>query len=173
MRFDSLRIEAALQPLAGLPLWRSTRAADMQCFHLGAEVTSISKFGPRKGQAFTHGEYALHVQCGWRIVGPNGIVVGWSDLYLAAGPDPYAKSDDWDWDPQGASRRDERVAAWLDGRVHVVERVLADPLGGCVLLFAGGFSLEILPTSSHDGEYWRLLGAAAMPHFVVTGAGIE
>lgn len=172
--FDRAEIESALAPLVGLPLWKSNRAADLQTFQFGGRHTALLKHGPRAGQPVTHGDYALHIQCSWRIVGPAGIVVGRRDLYVVAGPDPDAEPPDWTWDKPGANRRDERIEAWLRDRTYTVESVAADTLGGCTLALSQDHSLTVFPDDSLVGEYWRLLRPETNDeHFVVTGAGIE
>ena len=178
MLHDAARLEGALAPLLHLPLWKSHRAADLQVFQFGDKRTVTSDFGPRKGQESEVGEYALHVQCAWRVRGPSGIVVGSSDRYYRSGPDPFPKEeDDWDWSIPGANRRDERIREWLQARSYEVERVSADATGGIVLSFATGFALDVFPDDSLDGEYdehWRLLRPADLSsHFVLRGGGID
>lgn len=172
MLHDPSRLEAALAPLVGLPLWTSHRAADLQTFQFGDKRTVTSNFGPRKGHESEVGEYALHVQCAWRIRGPNGIVAASQDRFYKAGSE-----DDRDWSAAGTNRRDERVREWLSARSYNVERISADSTGGIVLSFAGGFALDVFPDNSLDGEYserWRLLRPRDLSsHFVVSGSGID
>jgi hypothetical protein len=119
------------------------------------------------------GDYALRVQCAWRITGPNGIVVASRDRYFPAG-DPNNEPPDWQWDVQGANRCDELVKAWSSGHAYVVGSARADSLGGLTLDLSQEFRLEVFPDDSLDSEHWRLLRPATdAPHFVVTGAGIE
>ena len=94
MLHDPSRLEGALAPLVGLPLWTSHRAADLQVFQFGDKRTVTSNFGPRKGQELAVGEYGLHIQCAWRIRGPSGIVVASRDRFYKAGPEPFPE-DDW------------------------------------------------------------------------------
>lgn len=63
----SLRAEvlAALLPLNGLPLVTVRRAADLINFVFGT-------LHPAARGAV--GDWALHVQCAWRIDGPDGVV---------------------------------------------------------------------------------------------------
>lgn len=172
---DPARLEAALAPLVGRPLWASHRAVDVQVFQFGDKRTVTSNFGPRKGQQREVGAYALHVQCAWRIHGPEGIVVGSRDRYVRpdSGRDPE-NDDDWDWSAPGANRCDERLGAWLQARAHDVERVRADATGGLVLSLADGFGLEVFPDDSSDRERWRLLRPGELTsHVVVTGDGLD
>lgn len=70
----------ALSQLIGLPLWDATRTLNMGMFQLGAYRTRINL----KGEQDTVGEYALHIQCPWRVIGPGGIVVGSEDRHYPA-----------------------------------------------------------------------------------------
>lgn len=175
MLHDPSRLEAALAPLVGLPLWSSHRAADIQIFQFGDKRTVTSNFGPRKGQEFDVGEYGLHIQCAWRIRGPSGIVVASRDRFYKAGAEPFPE-DDWDWDA-GMNRRDQRIREWLGVRSYSVERVSADATGGIVLSLTGGFALDVFPDDSLEGEYserWRLLRPGDLgSHFVVSGNRID
>jgi hypothetical protein len=154
MRHDPATIESALAPLVGLPLWASGRAADLQWFQLGAQHLVTVQHGPTKGTERTVGDYALHVQCAWRISGPTGIVVASRDRYVPAG-DPDKEPPEWRWDRPGANRCDQRIETWC-------------------LALSHGHALEVFPDDSQDGEHWRLLQPARdADHFVVTGAGIR
>jgi len=166
------RIEAALAPLVGMQLWASNRAADMQTFQFGGKRTRVLQVGPRKGQQSVVGEFALHLQCAWRVMGPTGIIVGSADMFRRRSDQP--ESQDWDWSAVGANRRDEAIAAWLDSRTYVVVAVHVDDAFGFTVVLSDGHSLAVFPDGSGDDERWRLLSPGdEAPHFVVTGAGIE
>ena len=172
-RHDRKTIEIALAPLVGLPLWSAGRAADLEWFQFGAQHVVVVGAGKAKGMEKTVGDFALHVQCAWRIAGPNGIVVGSRDRYVPAG-DSDGASGDWDWDRPGANRCDERIDAWFHGSAYVVRSVAADTLGGLSLGLPDGFTLDVFPDDSHIGEHWRLLQPGrATPHFVIRGDGID
>ena len=184
VRFDVARIERELAVLVGLPLWGAARAADLLTLAFGAERHGVSKFGRRKGEPRTYGEYALHVQCTWRIAGPDGIVTGRPDRFYPHS-DLLREREDWKWwdDPDwdslqlNANRWDERIEPWLAAGPYVVERVAADPLGGLSVALAGGFALDVFPDSSDDteySEYWRFFKPDdPRPHFVVLTGGID
>ena len=159
-------VEQALRRLVGLPLWGTTRAADMECFKFGAKHTGLGYFG----KPSTVGDYALHLQCAWRIVGPMGIVVGGHDVYAPEG-DARAHLPGFDWDQPGSTRRDERLTAFFAGLKEplIVEEVLADSVGGFVIKLTGGFSLEAFPSGTvSEAEHWRLFKPGARGHFVIT-----
>ncbi|MCI0530285.1 MAG: hypothetical protein L0Y56_22805 [Nitrospira sp.] len=165
-------IETKLSCLIGLPLLKATRAANMECFHFGHENTVRDWKGNQK----MVGEFALHVQCAWRIWGAEGIVVGSQDIYYPSG-DPLKEPKDFDWGVPGSTRCDERIERFFqdyDDNLPVVEEIEADFTGGAKIRMKGGLLLEIFPNDSLDKEHWRLFAPATeAPHFVVTGQGIE
>src|SRR4051794_21768778 len=82
------RIEEALRSLVGLKLSSTHRAADMRIFSFG-EITTSDIGG-------TRAKYGLHVQCPWRIDGPDGIITGRRDLWDHIS----GKLMPDDWEPQ-------------------------------------------------------------------------
>jgi hypothetical protein len=166
-------IEQAFQALVGLPLWDAGRTADLVWFAFGDRRIVIDE---RRGTKEV-GTIALHIQCAWRIVGPEGIVVARRDIYYPAGEDPYHEIDDFDWGTLGASRFDEHIAAWIAARAATPSNVIGaegDCIGGFKLSLSDGFAVEAFPVDSLDGEHWRVFRPyTEAPHFVVTGRGIE
>ena len=65
-------IQNALAILTGKALWGCGRAADLATFQFGERVARIDFFG----KPSEVGEYALHVQCAWRIAQKDQLVVG-------------------------------------------------------------------------------------------------
>jgi hypothetical protein len=157
-----------LRPLIGLRLSIARRAADMRTFQFG-EIRAVP--------GGSVGDYALHVQCPWRLEGAGGIVTGRSDLWE---PADGSESEGWDYD-RGESVQDRRLADLLSGRDadsrtavnrtdHLaVEAVQTDDCGGVTLMLSGGYRLALFPAGSR-GEDWRLFRpGTAGPHFVVCG----
>jgi hypothetical protein len=164
-------IEDGLKPLLGKRLWCSRRAADMEMFHFGARVPTTDG----RGKSVEVGEYALHVQCAWRIVGPGGIVVGSRDVYEQPDGLTEAPSPEFDWEK--GNRRDERMQHFLaierpEG--VPVESISGDDVGGFRLGLSNKFRLEVFPHGSSPEEHWRLLRPGIdTPHFVVKGSAVE
>jgi hypothetical protein len=80
------QVITALSQLIGLPLTAARRAADMRTFQFG-KLRAVDR-----GSV---GDFALHVQCPWRIEGPGGIVTGRLDLWEPVEENaPF--DDDWD-----------------------------------------------------------------------------
>jgi hypothetical protein len=156
-------IQEILAPLIGLPLRCIGRAADLVWLHFGAfkELPGI------RGGSRTAGEWALHVQCPWRITRPPTILVGSHDCYYeSSGDEPY------DWEAAGESRFD-RYAVSLNNEFEIspplVEAVDVDTIGGFCLRLANGYIFEVFPDESSNGhgEHWRFFQPGTLEsHFV-------
>lgn len=164
--------QQALSALLGkrLAIWR--RAANMLVLHFG-QVT--------RGEGKSWGEYALHVQCPWRLLKDGTIFVGSGDLYT---PKKEKRNFDWDkWYNEGTwpdNLLEHRVLSVLKRRdavtrsienatkKFVVEKALASDIGEVKLFLRGGYLWECFPNSI-SGEHWRLLDFDTKKHFVVSG----
>jgi hypothetical protein len=165
-----------LKPLIGLKLSIARRAANMSNFQFG-QVREVDRG--------TVGEYALHVDCPWRLEGPHGIVTGWLDLWEPA----EETGDDFDWPTWTEEKKDnlqeKRLGELLGGydeQTHSVVNVTAnlevgdvqtDAYGGAVLRLSDGSRLVLFPAGSRC-EDWRIFQPQSDgPHFVVAGGKVE
>ncbi|MCG8350076.1 MAG: hypothetical protein MI924_20105 [Chloroflexales bacterium] len=166
------RIRDTLQVLVGLPMWDAGRAANLIWFHFGAKQLIKG----RKGDLREVGEYALHLQCAWRIVHLDSIVVASNDR-LYPRDDPRHEPPDFDWMVPGANRCDEQLECLFttfDPSQLIVQAVETDRVGGFQLSMGRGLALEVFPNNSFDAECWRFFCFSRDErHLVVTGAGIE
>jgi hypothetical protein len=156
------RIATALESLNGLALQRSGCAAGMVSFlfnHPGGAPDA---------------EASLHVQCPWRIVEHETIAVASTDVFLPADEDLGPALFDPETD---TSLFERRMTDWLGAQepgALAVSGVLTDALGGFLMRFSGGATLEVFPAHSlrtDNSEHWRLLRPGGKPHFVVGGDG--
>ena len=158
------QVIAALSQIIGLPLAAVRRAADMRTFQFGRL---------RPVDRGSVGDFALHVQCPWRIEGPDGIVTGRSDLWEPL--DEHAPFDEnWDYE-KSPNLQDVRLERWLtrDHLSLVVESVDADEFGGAAIRFGQGFVLRLFPAGTR-GEDWRLFRpTSGAPHLVISGGVVE
>ena len=168
------QIESVTAPLAEMPLWDAGRAADLLWLAFGPRRT-IQGF---RGESKEVGEYALHVQCAWRIVQGEKVLAGNRDLYYPRGYKDASQEipRGFDWDVQGANRCDEMLAELFAGgaKQFVVRRIDVGHAGELALLLEGGLTLQIFPNDSLEGEHWRLFTPGSdAPHWVFTGQGLE
>lgn len=160
--------------LGGKPLWDAGRAADLMWLAFGRRQI-IKDF---RGKPREVGEYALHVQCAWRFVQDEKIVVGNRDLYYPASYRDTREEipKEFNWDVQGANRCDEVLAELFAGGTNqfVVLRIEVGQAGTLALLLEGGLTLQIFPNDSLEGEHWRLFRPGSdEQHWVFTGTGLE
>src|ERR1700722_6470994 len=110
------------------------------------------------------GEYALHVQCPWRLENETRIITGNDDLYTPSKrSDQLAESFDWE---KGGSLQDEALRDLLGGydpdtgqivnstNLLTVDAVQADVAGGFCLSLSGGYRFLVFVNGTHR-EAWR------------------
>lgn len=161
------------EKLKGLKLRDVTRAANLISLGLG-ETISITRGGLTEESP----EFALHIQCTWRLSNDSKIVVASQDLFVPRA-DWQEEDEDFEWHVPGNNRFDERITEFLkavDGNL-VIEEVQVDCLGGLKIWMSNSFVLEVFPDSSdesEDWEFWRFFNRRKnSPHFVVSGKGVE
>ncbi len=170
------QIEETLQCLIGHPFWGAGRVANLLTF----------QFGPRQlranqGKLREAGTYALHVQCAWHLVQAQHILAASGDLAFEpsgehktmshAGEEPYV------WAERETSLLDEHLFHFFEQCEKtpiLVQALHADELGGLTLVLSDNHTLTLFPDDSLGEEYWRFFESGQdLPHFVVTGQGIE
>ena len=165
------QVQEALSVLIGQPLWSSGRAADLEWFQFGRRKTVQDS----RGKSREVGEYALHVQCAWRMRHGDQIVVASRDLYSPP-EESDDRPDDFNWDVQGANRRDKRIAELFlnEARQFLVQKIEVGAAGSFTIGLKDDYALDVFPDDSLSGEHWRIFKPyAGEPHFVVTGKGQE
>jgi hypothetical protein len=151
--------------LVGLRLAAAYRTMDLHVFQFGDLREQVSRTG-RRGVV---GAFALHVQCPWRIVSQERLLVGSGDRYLPRGFEKGAAEeipDDFESGKPGATRADAEVERVVS-RGLVVTAASQDATGSIRLVFDSGCALEVFVHS--DGiEQWRLFvpGSAAAEEIV-------
>jgi hypothetical protein len=132
-----------------------------------------------RGRTREVSQYALHIQCPWRIVQDGRLLVGRAD---------------WQWPPLGSdvsygdfieadaprSRREDFFDEIGLHIGHEVVNVVGSETGDLRIVLTDGCALEVFPDSAstspdelHD-EHWRFFTPGSDDrHFVVTAHGIE
>ena len=165
-------IESSLQALIGLPLLSVGRAADLEWFQFGRPQTVTNS----RGETKTVGEYALHIQCAWRIRNSAGIIVASHDRYEPA--EAVEDLESFDWDQPGANLCDRKMRQFLaeaKGDSQIVTQVEADDVGSLRILLSTDVAIELFPDSSEEDEYsehWRFFqSTSGTKHLVVRNGG--
>jgi hypothetical protein len=167
---SKISISRSLLQLVGLPLSIARDAGSMKNFQFGA-------IRPHPSGEGTIGQYALHVQCPWRIVGGDGIVTGSADYYEPADIDTEVNLQD----PQAGNLQRKRLGdllrsydpstrSWINSTGYLVVRtVVVEDFGGFELELSGDFRLQIFPDGSR-GEDWRFfVPGNEEDHLVIEG----
>ncbi|MFB2348654.1 MULTISPECIES: hypothetical protein [Priestia] len=132
-------IRSKLDKLVGLNVRCAGRASNLFWLGFGEKILVT-----RRGKTEEVAEYALHIQCSWRIVKGNKIVVASRDFYS-----PRTGLDDeneyFEWDVQGNNRFDEPIEFFIEGiNEHtIVERVDSDEVGGLKIFLSQGYLVEV------------------------------
>ena len=148
----SSEIEDALRVLQGLPMWAAGRTAvSLLWLHFGGIHDVVDRSGPK-----TVGDYALHIDCPWRIVQRDVVVVGALDRFY---PGDGHDDDDFDWNHSRDTRWDRRLQQFMERygtSGPIVRAIEMRGAGAFALRFDDEVSFEVFPNRSVDIEYWRL-----------------
>jgi hypothetical protein len=141
----------------------------MAMFHFGERRATTTV----RGEPTEVGDYALHVQCAWRLTQGDRVVTARRDLYFPAdGSDP---SDNFDWEQE--PNLQDKVLSEMFRRLRSELTVLAVEVadaGRLHIVLDEGFAIDVMPDDSTAGEHWRLfVPQKDDPHLVLTGKGIE
>jgi hypothetical protein len=142
------QVKLHIEKLITLKLSRIARAADMRTLQFGNTKTRL------KGGVV--GEYALHVQCPWRLERRGELITGSGDLYVADTEDGKEEK------PQDKILRellkgyDETTGQIVNTTpFFIVETAQADSVGGFSLQMSGDYRFVVFPDSAR-AEAWRL-----------------
>src|ERR1700679_3458625 len=118
-------LQRSLTALKGLPLWGVGGASDLALFEFGDRRTVLSHLGKEK----LVGDYALHIQCPWRMTRGDTIITGRGDIFCTPEESEEPSPSDFDW--QESNRFDRIIATLFDepSRRFTVQSVLAGDVG--------------------------------------------
>lgn len=172
---DEAEIRHALTQLVGLKLASAGRAADMRMFQFGTMRPAPKSDIPalRDKPRGLIGDFALHVQCPWRIETDNKILTGRSDLWEPVdSPDGFSY-DDWDYEADG-NLQDHVIEQFISNSDNaIVETIDTRSNGAFTLALNDGYALVVFPSGS-VGEDWRFFRPGTdESHLVVSGGAIE
>jgi hypothetical protein len=97
-----------LRNLVGLPWWGAFRSLNLHCLHFGKPIERSR----RDGNLETVGEFALHIQCAWRLSQGDKIIVGSADRLTPRGP-PSEIPDDFDCNQPRSTWCDQKLEELL------------------------------------------------------------
>jgi hypothetical protein len=159
-----------LSSVLSLPLAIARDAGNMKNFQFG-------KIRPHPSGKGTVGDFALHVQCPWRLVTNEGILTGSADY-----SEPAVEGEEVNLDDRRSGnlqrKRLREIFGTYDAETRslineadtlIVTAVHTDRFGGLDIELSGGFRLQVFPNGSR-GENWRFFSPGNdEDHFVVEG----
>jgi hypothetical protein len=138
-------IQKAIEVLIGKPMWNCTRAGDMACFQFGERTEASTG----KGMPIQIGEYALHLQCPWRLVKEDAIIMAALDVYHPRVGNEEADVRDFDWEHEPNLLEQRSQELFAEGAQYQVERVEASRAGAVDLFLEGRFAVRNFPGGFH------------------------
>ena len=160
-----------IQPeeLVGKSVCKIGRAAAMCWIHFGWPM-EIEMLGRKR----ILGEFALDLDCPWRIRNSSGgIELGSADMFVPTSR--HVLDEDFNWDVQGNNLFDEKAKLLFpEGSQITVTAVGLSGNCDLTITFSNGLCLESFVNASSQEECWRLF-MPCLEHgdLVVTGVGIE
>jgi hypothetical protein len=155
-------IHQALTPLVGLPIRCIGRAMNLLWLQFG----ELHRVPNRRGGTKVVGDWAVHVQCPWRLIRHDRILVGYHDFYYTPDGGP-AK----DWHAGERTRFDDvtsMICAEFDKMPPVVASVQVDDVGGFSVRLSSEHRLDVFPDRSDETcDQWRIFQPGVdSKHFV-------
>ena len=122
-------------------------------------------------------EYALHLQCGFRICANGEILTANLDMFEPTEALAESPSFDWEtfnWDVQGFNRYDEWTVQYNKDKENnaIVKNVNANTYGDLTIEFSNGITIEVFANAA-TGECWRFFERKSDKHLVVSAQGME
>ncbi len=155
--------------MVGKSVCKIGRAAAMCWIHFGWPM-EIELLGRKR----ILGEFALDLDCPWRIRNSSGgIELGSADMFVPTSR--HVLDEDFNWDVQGNNLFDEKAKLLFpEGSQITVTAVGLSGNCDLTITFSNGLCLESFVNASSQEECWRLF-MPCLEHgdLVVTGVGIE
>ena len=136
--------------LQGTKLNAIGRAAAMCWISFGDLIEIESHNGLR-----TVGQFALDLDCPWRIRCNSKILLASTDMFEPAST--HQQDETFEWDIQGHNLFDERIAMLCSKELIItVQSVELSPTNDLKIIFSNNYILEVFVCGSTDVEQWRL-----------------
>lgn len=124
-------------------------------------------------------QYALHIDCSFRINCGNSIMMSQRDMFCPNSEmikSANFNDDEFEWDVVGNNSFDEKAQKhFIDTSLDfIVTKININSCGDLKILLTNDFSIEIFVDSSENEECWRFfeVGNADCTHLVVSGDGL-
>lgn len=150
-----------MERVVGAPFHSLSRAVDMLCLNLGAEVERHFELPKPEGRDRRVPSWSIHLQTPWRFVHSGRTVLASGDMYAPFAPDQVGEG--WEYDlvgrPAVESSRFDVLSPGLSRRMagSAVTGCHVSPLGDLSLEFSNKVRFESFTPSSLREELWRLV----------------
>lgn len=179
----------AIGKLEKLPLRGISRAANMLCIQFGDLLETDMPYRDENGSLSKNekgelnykkglvGEYSLNIQCCFRWIYDDRIILAKDDLYQPSSKilsNADFDMDNFYYDTIGNNRMDEIIDTKLtktDG--FLVSSVSVSKIGDIKIKFANGYLLDVVIDISQAEECWRFFKSETDEHLVMLGDGLE
>ena len=149
-------ISTALNILLNQPLFDVGYAGDMLWLGVGNPIQYVDY----RGRSKMISEFALHLQCPWRFVLNQKIVLASHDFYLPKSPQSVPTSSVFE-------EKYTAFRALVTSEKFSIKDIKTDSLGGFTLYFHKDLIFEVFIHSSEPIECWRLINSTTNEHFVL------
>ena len=145
----------------GAPFHSLSRAVDMLCLNLGAEVERHFELPKPDGRDRRVPSWSIHLQTPWRFVHSGRTALASGDMYAPFAPDQVGEG--WEYDlagrPAVESSRFDVLSPGLSRQMagSTVTACRISPLGDLELEFSNGVRFESFTADSLKCEVWRLV----------------
>jgi hypothetical protein len=160
--------------MVGLVAWDAGRTANLAWFQFGAQRVVTMHF---RDEQKVVGEWALHVQCAWRIISRFGIEVASHDMYYPASGETAIGLGEFEWDRPGKNACDEKLVKLFASREtnpFIVTSAQVKVAGVLIVRLDDEYTIEVFPNSSLAIEQWRLFQPYSdTDDAVYTGQGLD
>lgn len=145
------------------------RAADLLWLSFGRPVIITTLKGTREVT-----EYALHLQCPWRFIKDNKIILGSSDIY-EPNNSAYDHDPEWNWDEFERDISEQSVFCVNSMKIKedllplTVKNVISHEGGDLKIEFNKNVVFEVFINGLKRIEYWRFIDfkKESYAHYVV------
>lgn len=159
-----MSLSAIFEPLIGLELWHPARSVDLVSFQIGGKHQNVEEMKDESSR----GQFALHLQCAFRIRSLEKILTSVENFYHSAKKD----DDDFDWTEPRTTLFDARAALIFqpEKRRYFISSFEIGHVGSFSLACTNDLFLDVFPCGFGDREHWRLFELDGIHHvFLNTG----
>lgn len=130
---------------------------------LWIQFGNMMKLKNFKNEEVEKGEYVFHIQCPWRFIQKNKMLLGNEDIYQS---EEYIEN--FDWTKKGTSIFDKKESSINELLKNTkVKEVYLNSLGDLKIIFTNEVVFEVFLNTSLKMESYRFINNKTREHFVI------